>query len=84
MKYIAIFDEDVLIHFRRDDEGSTLVAKDARECTRAVSLKPLNKPVIVNVDGEITYLTEEHIKNLMEYEQHKIKEQAWNCFECRK
>ena len=68
MKYIAIFDEDLLSNFRLDDGGLTLVMKDKREATRAVRLKPIIKPTVVKEDGESAYITQGHIDSMLEYE----------------
>lgn len=68
MKYIAIFDDDILCNFRRDDNGLTLVLNDMHGFTRAVGLKPIGKPLVVNTDGESVYITEGHIKALTDYE----------------
>ena len=38
--------------------------------------KPLIKPFAVNTDGESVYLTEGHIKALMDYEQGVLTERA--------
>ena len=59
MKYIAVFDDEFLEGFRRDDDGLTLVLDGQNKCcTRAVRLKPLNDTdVCVSVNrnsGEVT------------------------------
>lgn len=43
MKYMAIFDDDFLQYFRRDDNGMTLVVNDRDGLTRAVRLQPLEE-----------------------------------------
>lgn len=68
MKYIAIFDDDMLCNFRRDDNGLTLVLTDSLGFERGVALKPLIKPVIIADDGESAYLTNGHIKAFLDYE----------------
>ena len=67
MKYLAIFDDEFLSNFRRDDED-TLVLDDRAGATRAVKLKPLRHPTITREDGETLYLTQGHIDCLLRYE----------------
>ena len=69
MKYIAIVDDNFLSNFRRDDNGLTLVVTDKDGLTRAMGLKPLQRPVLAFPDGENIYLTQEHINALLEYEK---------------
>ena len=78
MKYIAIFDDDMLCDFRRDDNGLTLVLDDSHGFTRAVGLKPIIKPIITSTEGESAYLSDGHIKALMDYEQYKRFKKLWN------
>lgn len=81
MKYIAIFDDNMLSNFRLDDGGLTLVMQDKRGCNRAVALKPIIRPVLTVTEdcgGSATnsiYLTEGHINAMKKYEEIKtIKE----------
>lgn len=82
MKYIAIFDDDMLSNFRLDDEDKlTLVLTDTTNSTRAVRLKPIIRPVLTVTEdcgGSATnsiYLTEGHINAMKKYEGIKtIKE----------
>lgn len=69
MKYMAIFDDELLSHFRRDDNGLTLVLNDEKGFTRAVRLKPIVKPTVVREDGESVYITQGHIDSMLDYEQ---------------
>lgn len=69
MKYIAIFDEELLSYFRCDDNGLTLVLNDEKGFTRAVRLKPIVKPTVVREDGESVYITQGHIDSMLDYEQ---------------
>ena len=86
MKYLAIIDEAFLSNFRLDDGGLTLVVKDKNNCTRAMPLKPIGKPVITLPTGDSVYITQGHIDAMLEYEkQEQIKEvieqmqQNWDC-----
>jgi hypothetical protein len=78
MKYIAIFDDDMLCNFRRDDNGLTLVLRDSLGFERGVALKPLIKPVIVADSGVSAYLTDGHIKAFLDYEQYERIKKIWN------
>ena len=71
MKYIAVFDDDFISHFRTDDNGLVLVVKDERGFERGVKLKPLIKPVAINDAGDSCYLTQGHIKAFLDYEQYE-------------
>ena len=62
---IAIFDDDFLSNFRLDDNGLTLVLRDKTECTRAVELKPADRPTLI-YKGQVVYLTDEHIEAMEE------------------
>lgn len=74
MKYIAIFDDNMLSNFRLDDR-LTLVLVDKSGCTRAVRLKPIIRPILTVTEdcgGSATnsiYLTEGHIDAMKEYEE---------------
>ena len=68
MKYIAIFDEEVLSHFRCDN-GLTLVLNDESGFTRVVHLKPIVRPTVTREDGESVYITQGHIDAMLAYEQ---------------
>lgn len=81
MKYIAIFDDNILSNFRLDDNGLTLVMQDKWGYNRAVALKPIIRPVLTVTEdcgGTATdsiYLTEGHINAMKKYEEIKnIKE----------
>lgn len=68
MKYLAIFDDEFLWNFRKD--GLTLVLKDKAGATRGVQLKPLIRPVVINEkSGESVYITDGHIKAMLNYEE---------------
>lgn len=69
MKYIAIFDDDILSNFRLDDGGLTLVMTDKEGFNRAVSLKPVIRPTLTLDDGVSLYLTQGHIDAMIEYEK---------------
>ena len=71
MKYIAVFDDNFISHFRTDDNGLILVVKDERGFERGVKLKPLNKPVLTNDAGDSLYLTQGHIQAFLDYEQYE-------------
>ena len=70
MKFIISVDDNFISNFRRDDEDRlTLVVTDKNGLTRAVRLKPLQKPVLTFPNGESIYLNQEHIDALLEYEK---------------
>lgn len=69
MKYLAVFDDGFLSNFRLDDCGLTLVLTDKCGATRAVALKPVQRPVLTVESGESIYLTQAHIDALIEYER---------------
>ena len=71
MKYIAIFDDEMIENFRTDDYGQTLVMNDQRGYTRAVKLVPLAKPLLTNEKGKSFFLTQGHIEVLLDYEREK-------------
>lgn len=73
MKYLAIVDDEFLKEFRLDDGGLTLVVHDETTGTRAMSLKPLHRPVLVLQTGDSLYLTQGHIDALVEYEDKKVR-----------
>lgn len=77
MKYLAIFDDDMLSNFRLDDGGLTLVLKDKTECTRAVELKPIevDRPTLI-YKGQVVYLTDEHIQAMAELEKEQMKKEV--------
>ena len=68
MKYIAVFDDEMLKVFRLGDMGLTLIVNDLTGQQVRVTLKMLVKPVVVNKKGESVYITEGHIKALLDYE----------------
>ena len=72
MKYLAVFDDDFLSNFRLDDMGLTLVLTDKYNCTRAVSLKPIQRYTLVRPDGTLIYLNDDHIQALIKFEENKI------------
>lgn len=81
MKYIAIFDDNMLSNFRLDDDRLTLVLVDKSGSTRAVRLKPIIRPILTVTEdcgGSATnsiYLTEGHINAMKDYEAREtIKE----------
>ena len=77
MKYLAVFDDDFLSNFRRDDCGLTLVLTDKSGCTRAVNRTPLQRPILTNTQGISLFLTDGHIDALTDYEREQmIKEIA--------
>lgn len=70
MRYIAIFDDDILQYFRRDDEDQlTLVLTDRTNSTRAVRLKPVIRPIFVTKKGESLYLDDGHVDAMLKYEK---------------
>ena len=69
MKFLAIIDEAFLANFRTDDGGLTLVVYDKYDASRAIPLKPLQRPVLTITNGESVYLTQAHIDALIEYER---------------
>ena len=71
MKYIAVFDDVFISHFRTDDNGLVLVVKDELGFERGVKLKPLVKPVLTNDAGDSLYLTQGHIQAFLDYEQYE-------------
>ena len=72
MKFIAVCDEEMLVNFGRDYSGLTLLLKDADGYTRAVELKPIIRPLIVNDDGRSAYLSPEHINCLLDFEREEV------------
>ena len=76
MKYTIVVDDEFLSNFRVDDCGKTLVLTDKNGLSRAVDLKPLQRPVITFQTGESLYLTQGHIDALLEYEQQKSLAEA--------
>lgn len=76
MKYIAVFDDEMLQDFRLGDMGLTLIATGLSGKWHKLPLKMIIKPVAVNTDGESIYLTEGHIKALTDYEQGVLTERA--------
>lgn len=75
MKHIAVFEDDLLMNFRLDDDGRTLVMTDKLGATRAVPLMPISRPIITNTDGYSLYMTEGHIKVMQDYEQEQITQE---------
>lgn len=80
MKYIAVFDDEMLSHFRTDDYDTTLVLTDNQNCTRGIKLLPLAKPLVANEEGIALYLTQEHIDCLLDYERQKSLERVLDSF----
>lgn len=80
MKHVIIIDDEMLSNFRVDDYGKTLVVKDRAGFERAFNLIPLAKPLVVKEDGEKTYLTQEHIDCLIDFERNKAFERVLNSF----
>ena len=76
MKYIAVFDDDFLQNFRRDDPDQlTLVLTGLRGDTRAVRIKPVIRPVCTVENGESVYLSKGHIDALLAYEKKQAVEE---------
>ena len=67
MKLIAIIDESQL----NDYEKSHLLFEGKE---RNLALTPIIKETLVTKDGETIYLTDGHIKCMLDYEQQKILE----------
>lgn len=72
MKYLAVFDDNILSNFRLDDNGLTLVMQDKRGYNRTVELKPIQRYALVMPDGTSIYLTDDHIQALIKYEENKM------------
>ena len=67
MKLIAIIDESQL----NDYEKSHLLFEGKE---RNLALTPIIKETLITKDGETVYLTDGHIKCMLDYEQKKILE----------
>ena len=75
MKYLAVFDDNMIRSLRREDDGLTIVLYDEDGNIRQTRLKPLQRYVLTMPNGESVYLTEDHIQALKEYERKKMSEE---------
>ena len=80
IKYFAIIDADVLENFKaypKEYNELGLVVKDKNGYERGIVIKPLFKPLLVNPrSGESVFITENHIKALLEYEKMRTIEKT--------
>jgi hypothetical protein len=80
MKHVIIIDDERLSNFRIDDNGKTIIVKDKAGFERGFNLIPLGKPLVIKEDGEMCYLTQEHIDCLIDFERKKSYERMVESF----